>query len=258
MNYIHTMIDPNITIVTAYYQIKSKFPVSKYEGWIQNFMKIRSNKIIFTNAQSIDSVKKYDDGKCQNKYIIMEIRDFLTSQYDTHWQKHAEMDHEQTHTVQLYKIWAEKTNFLLKASSIDPFNTHNFVWCDIGCFRNPSRIHEFLEWPKSTKVKDKIIFLEIQKFLEREKTNIKSIDNRFKHVNRIGGGIFAGNKVSIPKWHKVYYDLLGEFFRKNIFAGKDQNIYSFAILQNPALIHLVHVPHGYAYDKWFYLEDYLN
>jgi len=253
------MIDGNVTLVTAYYQIKSKFSVSRYESWIQNFMKIRSNKIIFTDSRSVQSIKKYDDGGAKNHYVILEMTEFLTSKYEPQWKRSLLKDHEKSyHTVPLYKIWAEKIEFLRKSVIMNPYNTDNFVWCDIGCFRNTSRIDEFREWPKSSNIKNKIIFLEIEQFLSKERLDVHKIDERFKHVVRVGGGIIAGNRSTIPKMHKLYYGLLQRFFETNTFAGKDQNVYAFMILQNPELTNLVSVPTNYRHDKWFYLEDYLN
>ena len=248
-------MDPNVTLVSAYYIMKSKFTVSKYETWIKNFMTIKSNKLIFTDSNSIKHIKKYDT--CNTQYIILDINDFLVSKYDSQWPLHHQMDHEKNHSIDLYKIWAEKSNFLLHAINKNLYNTDYFVWCDIGCFRNPKRMKEFQYWPQSKNIKN-IVFLQLKDFTKNEKQNIYTLDERFRKEVRIGGGIIAGNIKNIKKWHTLYYNNMDEFFKHNIFAGKDQNIYGFTILQNPDLITLVKPPKNYKYDVWFYLEDYLN
>jgi hypothetical protein len=250
-------MDTNVTLVSAFYIFKSKFHVNKYLEWIQNFMKIKSNRIIFTNKDTLPYIQQFDITK-NTIYIIVEIPDFLTSKYNEIWEKQIELDHEEYHTINLYKIWAEKSEFLRKAIELNHYSTDYFVWCDVGCFRNQSRIHEFVNWPKSNKIKDKVIFLQIDHIRMREMKNPYNIDNRFKFVSRIGGGIIAGHKDKLLQWHKLYFDMLQQFFDKGVFAGKDQNVYAFVILQNPGLIELVSAPNGYKYDIWFYLEDYLN
>ena len=250
-------MDTNVTIVTAYYVINSKFPASKYGEWIQKFMKIKSNKVIFTDNKSKNYISKYELKNTNTTYIITDIKDFLVSKYDNLWDKHLRMDHEKNHNINLYKIWAEKTNFMLKAMNINPYNTTNFVWCDIGCFRNDMRINNFLHWPKSKKINDKVILLQLYNFLPKELVNVNKIDERFRKVVRIGGGIIAGNLDTIPKWHNAYYQTLQKFFENNIFAGKDQNVYAFTILQNPSLVHIVRPPAN-CNHIWVYLQDYLN
>ena len=121
-------------------------------------------------------------------------------------------------------------------------------------------MREFLYWPQSNKIQqlDKVVFLEINPFTETEKLEINNIDSRFRHVDRVGGGIIAGHKENLKKWHTLYYKNLEHFFDLKIFAGKDQSVYAFTILQNPELVELIKVPSDYRYDKWFYLEDFLN
>lgn len=250
-------MDKNITLVSAFYIFKSKFSVDKYKGWIKNFMKLKSNKVIFTNKETISHIQGF--GHSQNtRFIMLEIPDFLTSKYDEEWKKHLEMDHEKYHTINLYKIWAEKTEFLHKAINLNCYSTDYFVWCDIGCFRNPKRINEFINWPKSNQIHNKVIFLEIKPFSNSETQNIQNVDIRFKRADRIGGGIIAGHKTKLLEWHAKYFDMLQQFFNKGVFAGKDQSVYAFVILQNPELVEIIKAPKDYKHDIWFYLEDYLN
>jgi hypothetical protein len=250
-------MDKNITLVSAFYIFRSKFSVSKYKEWIQNFMTIQSNKVIFTNQETLPHIQEFDVHH-NTKYVIVEIQNFLTSQYDDIWEKHYQLDYEKYHTVNLYKIWAEKTNFLTKAIELNYYKTDYFVWCDIGCFRNRQRMPEFPYWPQSQNIKNKVLFLQIQPFLPHELQNIQTIDNRFQFVNRIGGGIIAGHKTQLLQWHTKYYEMLQNFFKNNVFAGKDQSVYAFTILQNPELTETIQIPKNYPYDRWFYLEDYLK
>lgn len=252
-----TYYPKRVTLVSAFYIFKSKFPVSKYKEWIKNFMRIKSNKVIFTNKETLPHIKEFDVHK-DTIYVLLEISEFLTSKYDKEWNKNLEIDHEKYHNINLYKIWAEKSEFLKKAIQLNHYSSYHYVWCDIGCFRDIKRLKEFSNWPKYKKIKDKVIFLQIKPFTPKEKQNIQNIDNRFKNVVRIGGGIISGRKDKLLEWHKKYYNTLQQFFEKGIFAGKDQNVYAFTILQNPELVQIITAPNGYKHDVWFYLEDYLN
>jgi len=251
-------MDKNITLVSAFYTFPSKFPVAQYKVWIQNFMQLQSQKVIFTNQETLPHIQECDPNAQKTHYILVEIKDFLTSQYDEQWKQHYEIDHEKYHTVNLYKVWGEKANFLHKAIESNPYNTDYFVWCDIGCFRNKNRMPELQYWPQTRKIKNKVVFLQIQSFQPHELLNQHVIDNRFQFVNRIGGGIIAGHKDQLKIWCSKYYETLQKFFDKKVFAGKDQSVFAFVLLQNPDLVESVSIPANYPYDPWFYLEDYLK
>ena len=246
-----------LTLVSAYYIIKSKYEPQTYERWINNFMKIKTHKIIYTDENSIDTIKKYDVyNKNKTKYIIFPISDFLLSKYNNLWTKHHEMDIEkEKHSIELYKIWGEKLNFLKKAIKLNPFDSSHFVWCDIGAFRCVNKISKYLNWPKPTNL-EKIIFLNLRSFEKTDKDEITT--NNFKIQYRIGGGIIGGNIKSILQFHEKLYEMYDYCFNNDIFCGKDQNIYILTILKNPNLVKLIKIPKHYKGNSWFYLEDYLN
>ena len=249
-------VDPNVTLVSAYFQMKSKFPVNRYEMWIRNFMKIKSNKLIFTDKESIGSIVKFDTGN--TIYVVMKKEEFLVTKYDQEWKYNKTIDHEKYHTEDLYKVWAEKTNFLSRAIEMNPYNTEYFVWCDIGCFRKPKRMREFLYWPNTKNMDKKVTFLQLRDFLPKELENLDVIDDRFRYNIRNGGGIIAGHRDYLRRWHDIYYGTLEEFFAKKKFAGKDQCVFAYCILRNPDVCQFVRVPGNYVHDEWFYLEDHFN
>lgn len=242
----------NITIVSAYFEIhKSKFDHDKYMSWIKNFMQIRSNIVIFTNCK--EKLQHLRPIELHIHYIDTTLDDFYTNKYD--WIKHHQMDHEKAvHSIELYMIWNEKSNFIKRAIDINPFNTDYFYWTDIGAFRNSQLNDRYANYP--IKKVDKIVLLNIEHFTMGE-ILIDGIDSRFQHKNRIGGGIFGGHKDKCLEWWLLYYKMLDTFFDKNIFAGKDQSIMAFVYLNNKELVELVRPSQNYLLDPWFYLEDYL-
>ena len=72
----------NITIVTAYYNIKSKFPSSTYLSWMENFLKIPCNLVIFTDNTSYEIIKNFRIGlENKTRIIVKNIEDFFNYQY---------------------------------------------------------------------------------------------------------------------------------------------------------------------------------
>lgn len=255
--------------VSVYFKIKSKFPLEKYQAWIKNFLKLRKPMIIFTDDREL--IVKHR-GDLPIKVIDFTFENFYVYKYLESWEKQHILDHEKfRHNIYLYMIWNEKSNFIKKAIEINPFNSEYFYWTDIGAFRDSKTVNLFLDYPK--KVTEKILLLNISNFQVNELNDLAtkcnepnnlnkpdetfiSIDNRFQHVNRIGGGIFGGHKNYCFKWWKKYYAVLDIFFEKNIFAGKDQSIMAFTALLNPDIVEMVK-PFNAKFDPWFYLEEYL-
>lgn len=201
------------TIVTCYFQLRqSKQNHHQYQTWMENMLKIRNEMIIFCDHLSQSLIKEYRTkfGLMDKTHIIpIDFFEFYTYKYYTVFHKHQELDHELHigHNPLLYMIWNEKSNFLLQASKLNPFQSNYFLWVDIGCFRNPS--HTYTIWPNSAKVteleSDKILLLQVQDFTKEEWAVTKEDDlPSFQFLNRIGGTIFGGNETAIRLWHEKY------------------------------------------------------
>ena len=118
-------------------------------------------------------------------------------------------------------------------------------------------MYEFVNFPLSKNL-TKFTMLQVYEFTTSEKQNpFEIINNKFSR-GTIGGGIMGGCTQDIIQWHGLIYDTYSQFFEKGVFAGKDQTIYNYVVLQNLSECNIVHVPPNYTHDRWFYLEDYLN
>ena len=251
------------TVVTAYFNIpKSKANHETYKGWMKNMLLIQNRMVIFCDASSRELIMGLRKG---NPYptIIVETKfeEFHCYKYVDIFRTQHAIDHENNaHSVELYLIWNEKSNFLKRAATeVEKMfrlpHNDKFVWCDIGCFRTPNT--RFLQWPDATKIPDdQILLLEVDPLNQQD--NIKDI--KFLHDltkrNHIGGGIFAGSSKAILKWHDAYYAMLERLYSMGIFVGKDQTIMSSVYIEQPEMCFCVKYPRGY-YDRWFYLQDYL-
>lgn len=242
------------TIVSAYFQINSKFPAQKYHAWIKNFLKIKSPMVIFTDSRKLIEDNRANDFSLH--IVDCQIKDFYVYKYLDKWKQNHSIDREKSkHNINLYMIWNEKSNFIKRAIEIDPFKSKYFYWTDIGAFREPQRMDQFIDYPQ--RVTEKVLLLQIEPFKPHEKMiNPDKIKNNFYNVNRIGGGIFGGAKDYCLKWCTKYYEILDKFFKNDQFAGKDQSIMATVAILNPDLVRIVS-PNGAKYDPWFYLEEWL-
>jgi len=109
----------DLTIVTAYYKIKSKHPFSVYLNRLKDFMKLNHSIVFFTSKTFINNITEMRKKNLLNKtvFIEMEIEDFYSyKKFGKEFNESLFIDREKRrHTVPLYLIWAEKCFFLKKA-----------------------------------------------------------------------------------------------------------------------------------------------
>lgn len=253
-----------VTIVTAYYQMKSKFNHEKYVQWMSNMLPyIKTPMVIFTDEQSAALIQQLRNGLPASIIILKQQEWYVYREYKDLWTKHYDMDPEKYHTVDLYMVWNEKSYFLKRAIDMNVFKSKYFIWCDIGCFRNKAEMPMYVNWPSSEKMKqyghDKVILNYLGEFSNHQyhidETTGLSCD--FQRENHIGGGIFGGSEDALKKWIYVYYEMLSIFFKYDRFAGKDQNVMANVVLRFPNLANLIR-PMGCCPDPWFHLEHFLN
>ena len=109
----------DLTIVTAYYKIKSKHSFSEYLRRLKDFVKLNHSIVFFTSNNFINTIKKMRPKYLYNKtiFIAMEIKDFYSyKKFRKEFNESFYIDRENRyHTVPLYLVWAEKCSFLKKA-----------------------------------------------------------------------------------------------------------------------------------------------
>jgi hypothetical protein len=226
--------------------------------WIPNMLNIDNEMFIFCDEISYEIISKHRSNKKEKTYIqITTFEDFYTYRYFDVFLRQYQSDHERYigHNPYLYMIWNEKSHFLKLAIEKNPFLSNYFIWCDMGCFREPNI--KYINWPNPEKISsidtNKVVLLEVQK--HQFEHYIYSLENLpdFRYTNYISGTIFSGNAEILLKWHDKYYGMLEYFIEKNRFVGKDQSIMNCVYLLNYDMCHLVS-----AIGKWFHLQDYFN
>jgi hypothetical protein len=245
------------TIITAFYPIKSKFPLEKYIEWATTYMRLESPIVLFTTPELKDKFKILRD--IRPIYIIeQEFESLYTwSNYSHFWKNHYELDHEKNiHSPELYSIWAEKAFFVKRAIEINPYKTNYFFWCDIGAFRNQNIPQIILKSFPTTKYlpTNKIILCSIEP-LNMNDTIIHNdgIIGNFTDKNRIVGGLWGGDIIGCINWCKAYDKMLIKYFENNRFAGKDQSIMLSTYLNNKELAVIVKSFNNLC-DEWFFFE----
>ena len=241
-------IQDDLTIVSAYYKIKSKNKDEEYYDWIRNFVLLNKSIVFFTNKEFMPTIKKLRPKELYYKtvFIELEIEEFYSyKNFYNKFQESFKIDFENIyHTVPLYLIWAEKTTFLKKAILKNYFRSKCFYWIDAGYFRYENEMNKLINWPSTNKClqDNRLLLGQIGRFSDSDIKGIINFDKNshynLQRKNNVIGGIFGGQKINTLKFVNLYYKALKLFIINKIFIGKDQNVFAFVAFSNPDVVKL--------------------
>ena len=225
--------DNNITIVTGFFKMNSKFSQDTYRNWMNNFLKLNEYMVIFTDIHNFEYINSRRNTS-NTLIIVTSIDKFEVAKYMDYWKYCHSIDLEKSyHSIELYMIWNEKTFFIEKALNLNPFNSDYFFWMDIGCIRDEEILKSINKFYVNGIPENKTVLSAITQnipshFLNENKISI-SLENknglsRLIEHNYIQGGFFGGYKNALRDWIKIYTDELALFVNTKTFGGKDQNI----------------------------------
>ena len=263
----NTALERSVTVVTAYYRIKSKHDPRKYDEWIHNLL-LHVGKscrmVIFTSPELV----QYMNAICEkNKkgaaftVISMPIKDFkIVQEYPPNvWWHQYSLDPQKAcrRTVECYLIWNSKLWFIKEAMERNVYGSDKYAWIDIGSFRNntPAVCASVLEnFPVYERVSNnKIDIMLIRPYLPHEMNQLV-----FFNTERLGG-MFGGGVHVIRQLYDFFYESLHFYLSTNCFAGCDQQILSTCYMRNPDLFNIVTKKNpNDPWDVWFYLYKYWN
>ncbi len=239
------MNNKSVTIVSCYYKVPSKHSSSKYEEWIDNFLKDSSfNIIIFTSYELMDFFSKYHN---QNKNVILVIKEFeelrIYKEYKTIWDyQHHIDDQKNIRTKDCYVIWNSKLDFLKEAIELNPFKSDKFIWNDIGAVRDNLHKCYLIKYPKYDLISnDKIDIIMIKDF--------DNYEQKYFQDEIHFSGMYGGSIKDIMRFHDLYYKMFDKYLKNGYFIGCDQQLISSVYLENKDLFNPIET---YNYD-WFYL-----
>ena len=232
----HKYFEDDLTLVSAYYQMKSKHSDIEYLSWIKNILLLNKSLVFFTNKKLMHTLKQLRPSKLHYKtiFIELEIEDFYAyKNFKEEFNRSFYIDPENSyHSIPLYMIWAEKNMFLKRAILNNHFHSKCFYWVDAGYFRE-SKIYmkKYINsWPSTKKCfeDNRLLMGQVKYFSDFEKKKIINFDiNALKKLQgdiNVIGGLFGGQIDNILKFADYYYKAINEFSKNKLFIGKDQNI----------------------------------
>ena len=254
------------TVVSAYYEMKSKYNAQDYRIWIELFLKnIPCYLIFFTEAHLYDFIKECRTGyEDRTRIIILPREQWVANTYpqDIWYALHEKDPEKNIHNSELYKVWFEKCEFVMRGIQLNPYGHDDFLWVDAGICRKKSIMNLIKSFPVASRIPtDRILVLNVMPFSESDKK--VSIINGVSFIggaipkDRIAAGIIAGHKEIWQKYKDTFYTVHKKFINANIFWGKEQDIMKSMVLENRDLFSLIHV-RPIIPEKWFYSLIYLG
>lgn len=248
----------DITIVTAYYDVPSKFPKQTYQQHVQRFLpNLNCNVIIYTDKNNLEWLQalrtNYAD---KTTFVVSDFADlyFSKSYSSNFWaDQHNKDGEKKIHSYQLYIVWAQKVIFLQDSIATNPFKTSKFMWMDIGCIRDTNMVNYLATFPNADKVPQRKIVMEsVYAFSPKDPLFDLSHD-------RMAGGFIAGDISSLSFFINKYFDTFKEYTSRGLFIGKDQYLFNTIYKLHPHMFHLVSARDdaSYRFDPWFYIIAYL-
>jgi glycosyltransferase involved in cell wall biosynthesis len=251
------------TVVTAYYPIPSKYKIDKYIKWILDFWpNVPCNLVFYTEIQLVEIFERAFHGRPNTRVIGLPFTSLsaFTKLSQQVWIDTKVLDTEGGHTPELYALWYEKKEFVLRAITLNPFKSKEFVWCDAGIGRYPEWIPKIQGFPASHLVpRGRMLLLEIDPLQPEDYVADEyGICGKFGTRATFGGGILASDIDGWTRWSKAYDAMLMRHYLLNRFIGKDQNIMASMALENPGLVTIVKRPVSLGpIAGWFYLLFFL-
>ena len=241
----------DLTIISAYYKIKSKHKAKTYYNWINNIVLLNKSMVFFSNKEFMPTLRELRPKELHYKTIFIELEMEEFYSYKTLYNDFKEafkIDHENRyHTIPLYLIWAEKATFVKKVISRNYFRSKCFYWVDVGFFRiSRNEMQKFVinNWPSTTQCfrDNRLLLGQVKSFSESEKKDIINFDEyahkRLRRYVNVVGTIFGGQEKNFLKFIDLYYAAIRLFIKNKIFIGKDQNIFTYVAFAHPDVVKL--------------------
>ena len=243
-------------IVTAYYNIKSKFLKDRYLKWITNFMKtIKTDVKIYTSSDMVEYFTDFN--KSNVTVIVKEFQDLYYYKYYDIFANQWHLDESKNiRSPELFILWYNKLKFIEECYLTYADKYDNYIWCDIGSFREEHYLKQRETFCCNIKI-EKPIFLKLRE--PKEKDIVIYDDNIHGKMDQLDvficGGILALPKSRISDVINLQNTVFDKLILSNRFFGCDQRCYAYMWAENPEMFELVSPPRNYIGDVWFYLLD---
>jgi len=239
----------NITVVSGYWNVNSKFDHNKYDEWFKNTLNINQRYIFFCDNKDVEYIKKF-----RNNYETVFIERSLDDLYSKKFATENWVHPMNTPSKELGMIWHEKINLLKIAKDYDEKNNNStdfYIWIDAGIcsYRNKIPPQNRLNLKDVNSLPhDKIIYSGFIDTAGKGKTAGKEV---------MAGGDFMIHKSLIDLIHDLYYKKLIECneIHNNDNCGVDQIIFTDLKDMNPNLFYKIGDDYGKTIIKLY--EEYV-
>jgi len=231
------------TVVSCYYPIHSKYPPEMYMDWIVQFWPTLSCPLIFfTEPYLVSMFEDIFKGRPGPTKVIgipiINLRAFQKLSHSVWRDTHALDPERATHTPELYALWYEKKEFVLRAIEWNPFYSEKFVWCDAGICRRPEWASIAARFPVEERIpRGAVLLLQIDPLRSDDfLPQADGICGDFSTRATVGGGIIASDRSGWISWSVAYDAMLLRYHLAGRFIGKDQNIMASVLIKHPELV----------------------
>lgn len=232
------------TVVTAYFQIRSKYGKEHYMEWMSTMLSLQDPMIIFTTedwVQPMQSLRKH--ALDRTYFVTMKLQDVpLAKDYSKElWQHMLDIDPERKRHAgyEVFWIWLSKTYFGTEAIRLNPFQSSAFMWSDIGCFRGKRTEDRYKG--QLMMAHPEVIPPSSMLFLSH-KPNPSPPDsvwwtNKLKEKEHFyhSGTQMAGRIEAWQEFHSSFLEVMKGFIERDLFIGDDQTVLQCTCMQYPHL-----------------------
>jgi len=266
----------SILLVSAFFPLPtSKHTDSEYASWLTLFLgQVTTPMVVYTTSSFAPTIKAVRgslpiiiDTRFQTPFEIPPLRGLE----DIYQMQHTTLDPEsRRHSPSLYATWNAKAWFLEDAATRHSGNHSRwFFWSDAGALREK---HVFADWPDPYRTEElfsrasrsmntsppPLIFIPIFDAPESStKTDGWTMANGPLNLYMMSegglyqilpkvplthyciGSFFGGNLASIGWWSSTFYRLHDYYLSRNMFVGKDQNLFNSMMFLYPDQIFTV-------------------
>ena len=219
-----TAVD-NITVVSGYWKVNSKYDHDTYDNWFKNTLNINQRYIFFCDEKDFDYIKSFRNDY-ETEFINHSLDNFYSSRYATNDWIHF----INSPSKEVSMIWHEKMNMLKMAKDHDIVQHVNpnefYIWIDSGIasYRDKS--------PPTTRLNLKDI-----NSLPHDKVchsaefihNDCMLDGSKSNRDIFAATCIIMHRDIIDKIHYLYYNLLDECNRMHVeegYCGQEQRIFT--------------------------------
>ena len=263
---MNIMIEPNITIVTAFFDIgrgdwtKDKGhpgylhrPTSQYFDYFKNLAELDNPFIVYTSSDFVEKILEIREGK-PTTVISIDLKEKFSSvleridviQNDEHFR--SKVDDKQLRNPEYWSPYYVLVNnlksyFVYESIKKNLVTTDLVAWLDFGYCRDKKTLSKLRQWNYSFDTSKIHLFTIAEEFEFSEANVLNSILGNVPYI--IGGGIVG----SVEKWPDFYNLILSsqmELLNKNL-VDDDQGVYLLSKLRNPDMIQLNYL----GKNNWF-------